>query len=114
MNKRLIAGLVVFILVMGLVLWVLGIIPTVYHPWHGGCGTSLNDPRWKIIDARDKWDRSWQGKMPIELYGKVVDENEQPVAGAKIELSLTDFISCRKHSEDDNVRREWAFLHCRC
>ena len=90
MNKRLIAGLVLFILVMGCALWVQGIIPTVYPPWHGGRGTSLNDPRWKIADARDKWDRSWEGKMPIELYGKVVDEKEQPVAGAKVDLGWTD------------------------
>ncbi len=32
----------------------------------------------------------WQWKMPISFYGKVVDENGQPVEGAEIHFSWTD------------------------
>lgn len=51
---------------------------------------NLEDPRWKVRLERQKNDPLWQGKMAIEFYGKVVDEKDQPIAGAKIELSWTD------------------------
>jgi hypothetical protein len=68
-------------------------IPAVYPPWHGGPSKGLDDPRWKIVDERDKRDPAWQGKMPIEFYGKVVDEKGQPVVGAAVKFVWTDLSS---------------------
>jgi hypothetical protein len=61
-----------------------------YPRWEGGRSTNLNDPRWEIYKQRQKSDRAWQGKMPIEFYGKVVDENNQPVGDATAKFSWTD------------------------
>jgi hypothetical protein len=49
-----------------------------------------SDPRWKEVHAKDLVDQAWEWRMPINFYGRVVDENEQPVPGTKIELSWTD------------------------
>jgi len=64
--------------------------PSVYPPWRGGRSTSLDDPRWKIRRERQKRDPFSEGKMPIEFYGKVVDEKSQPVADATVKFTWTD------------------------
>lgn len=61
-----------------------------YPRWEGGRSTDLNDPRWKILNERDRVDRAWRGKVEIEFYGRVVDENSQPVEGAMIHFSKGD------------------------
>lgn len=48
------------------------------------------DPRWVEWQRREKEDRMWQWKMPIKFYGKVVDENDQPVAEANINFDWND------------------------
>jgi uncharacterized GH25 family protein len=40
----------------------------------------------------DKLDPDFQWKMPIEFYGKVVDQFDQPVAGAEVELNWTTVV----------------------
>lgn len=49
-----------------------------------------SDPRWAITRQKDKSDHNWEWRMPIDFYGRVVDENDQPIAGASIEFSWTD------------------------
>lgn len=49
-----------------------------------------SDPRWAEVIAKDKTDKKWEWKMPINFYGKVVDQDGQPVSGAKIQFSWTD------------------------
>lgn len=61
-----------------------------YPPWHGGRATSLDDPRWAIRRERQKKDYYWEGKMPIDFYGKVIDEKNQPIAEATVYFSWTD------------------------
>ena len=48
------------------------------------------DPRWEIVRTKDKTDRNWEWRMPVNFYGRVVDENDRPIAGAKVDFSLTD------------------------
>ena len=55
-----------------------------------GAAYEPSDPRWKEVHAKDLVDQVWEWRMPINFYGRVVDENEQPVPGAKVELSWTD------------------------
>lgn len=50
---------------------------------------NLADPRWKGYEAKRKLDPSSEWRTPIEFFGKVVDEKEQPVAGALIEFAWT-------------------------
>jgi len=50
-----------------------------------------SDPRWKKRETKRRIDPQYEWKMPINFFGRVVDENEQPVPGARIELSWTDF-----------------------
>jgi hypothetical protein len=49
-----------------------------------------SDPRWKDVHAKDLVDQAWEWRMPINFFGRVLDENEQPVPGAKVELSWTN------------------------
>jgi hypothetical protein len=61
-----------------------------YPQWQGGRSTNLNDPRWKVRAERTKADPYWADKIEIEFYGKVVDENNQPVSGATAKFSKVD------------------------
>ena len=49
-----------------------------------------SDPRWKEVHAKDLVDKAWEWRMPINFYGRVVDENEQPVPGASIAAQWSD------------------------
>ena len=66
------------------------VLPSSYPRWEGGRSTGLGDPRWKIVNEREKLDRGWRGKIEIEFYGKVIDEKNQPVEGALIRFSIGD------------------------
>jgi len=48
------------------------------------------DLRWKEWNEKEAQDPFFQWKTPIEFYGKVVDENEQPIEGAVAEIIGTD------------------------
>lgn len=61
-----------------------------YPRWKGARSTGLNDPRWRVLNQREKIDPAWRGKVEIEFYGKVVDEKNLPIAGAMIKLSRGD------------------------
>ena len=49
-----------------------------------------SDPRWKRVKELEKTDKQWEWKTPIEFYGKVIDEKDQPVSGAKIHFVWND------------------------
>jgi len=49
-----------------------------------------SDPRWKEREVKRRIDPEYEWKMPINFFGRVVDENEQPVPSATVELSWTD------------------------
>ena len=49
-----------------------------------------SDPRWKEVRAKDLVDHAWEWRMPINFYGRVVDENEQPVSGASVVAQWSD------------------------
>lgn len=54
--------------------------------------TAEENAMWEWWDAMDKADPDFQWKMPIEFYGKVIDQFGQPVAGAEVELNWTTVI----------------------
>src|SRR3954471_8516233 len=35
-----------------------------------------SDPRWAIVREKDKAEPKWEWRMPINFYGRVLDENE--------------------------------------
>lgn len=47
-------------------------------------------PQWQEWRRRNKEDKKWEWKTPIAFYGRVVDQNNNPVAGAKVVVSWTD------------------------
>jgi len=47
-------------------------------------------PQWAEWRRRRKADSNFEWKMPINFWGKVVDQNDQPVRGAKIRFQWTD------------------------
>ena len=48
------------------------------------------DPKWIWWNEQMERDRNFEWKMPISFYGKVVDQDDQPVEGAKVVLQWTD------------------------
>jgi hypothetical protein len=48
------------------------------------------DPRWKAWHEKEKRDPDFEWKTPIAFYGKVVDEDGNPVQGAKLKIIGTD------------------------
>jgi hypothetical protein len=60
-----------------------------------------SDPRWAEVHAKDKTDPSWEWKMPIDFYGRVIDENEQPVSGAKVKAQWSNLSN--KGASDEEV-----------
>ncbi|MGC3989103.1 MAG: carboxypeptidase-like regulatory domain-containing protein [Chthoniobacteraceae bacterium] len=49
-----------------------------------------SDPRWKWYDKMLAKDRSFEWRMPISFYGKVIDQNGKPLDGAKIRFQWSD------------------------
>ena len=50
----------------------------------------MNDQRWPIYWKKREQDRAFEWKTPIEFYGKVVDQNEQPIPDAEVRMNWTD------------------------
>lgn len=48
------------------------------------------DPKWIWWNEQMERDRNFEWKMPISFFGKVVDQDDQPVEGAKVVLQWTD------------------------
>lgn len=49
-----------------------------------------NDPRWVWWNEQNARDPSFEWKMPISFFGRVIDENGNPVSSAKIQFTWTD------------------------
>ena len=54
--------------------------------------------RLQLLEVMKKADPNYDLKVPIEFYGKVLDQHDQPVVGAKIEIGLN--VSDDKGSND--------------
>ena len=61
----------------------------VYPRWTDGPGTGTADSRWKTVREREKIDPHWQGKMPIDFFGRVEDFDGTPIPGATISFEWT-------------------------
>jgi hypothetical protein len=48
------------------------------------------DPKWIWWNEQMERDRNFEWKMPISFYGKVIDQDNRPVEGAKVALQWTD------------------------
>ncbi|MBN8711680.1 MAG: carboxypeptidase regulatory-like domain-containing protein [Verrucomicrobia bacterium] len=48
------------------------------------------DPRWADRQSRREADPLYEWKTPIEFYGKVLDQDGSPVAGATVDVIWTD------------------------
>jgi hypothetical protein len=51
---------------------------------------SIGDPRWEWWKKMKKLDPKFEWKMPVNFYGKIIDQAAQPVQGAKIRFQWTD------------------------
>ena len=70
------------------------------HLQHADGVYEPGDLRWTWWNEMRKKDPEFEWKMPINFYGKVVDENDQPVVGAIITLRWTDLSPDGSSSED--------------
>lgn len=60
------------------------------------------DPRWEERRLREKVEPGYEWKLPIQFYGRAVDEREVPVAGAKVWFQWSD-LTPEGASEDETV-----------
>ena len=49
-----------------------------------------NDPRWPIYWKKREQERAFEWKTPIEFYGQVVDQNEEPIHDVEVSMNWTD------------------------
>src|SRR4030095_784290 len=56
----------------------------------GGAYEGLSDPRWKWWNTMRKVDPSFEWKVPINFYGRVVDQDNLPVPGATVRFVWND------------------------
>jgi hypothetical protein len=68
-----------------------------------------SDPRWAIVREKDKSDRNWEWRMPINFYGRVLDENEHAVVAAKVHAQWSDFSANGASSEESLTDAQGVF-----
>ena len=64
--------------------------PLTYEVPSKGEYQGQSDPRWPWWHAMEKQDPSFEWKMPISFFGKVVDRDGQPVADANVRYGWND------------------------
>ena len=74
----------------------------------GPKNSKFSSPQWQEWKQRNADDSKWEWKVPIKLYGQILDQNDNPVEGAKVTLSWTDLsvkgVSLREISSDGHGR----------
>lgn len=96
MNNKQVSIAVLGVLILGVLAWWLwsspkGASPLVGYPqMAGGKCEGVNDPRWAKTKILDKIDPSWQGRVRIKFYGKIIDQNNKPIEGAEASFTWTD------------------------
>ena len=50
-----------------------------------------SDPRWAKRQHLSEWDHNADWKTPFSFYGRVVDENNIPIVGAKVHLTWNNY-----------------------
>jgi Carboxypeptidase regulatory-like domain len=67
--------------------------PNRYEPPIKGEYRGESDPRWEWWRAMEKQDPKFEWEMPINFYGKVVDQDNKPIAGAAVKFVWNDMSS---------------------
>ncbi len=69
--------------------------PTIYAQMPAADPNNYNPnlPQWKEWRRRSATDPKWEWKVAIVFYGRVLDQNDQPVGSANISMSWTDLSS---------------------
>lgn len=75
-------------------------LPKIVQPYARTPMLNLTDPRWKEYEAKRKLDPSAEWRTPIEFFGKVIDERNQPVAAAEVEI---EWVGTREKYGGDGV-----------
>jgi hypothetical protein len=77
--------------------------PEIVQPFARTPYLGLKDPRWVERRRLREEDPAYQWRTPIEFFGMVIDEKNQPVAGAEIEYSWNGTIE--KYGKDGVVHK---------
>jgi hypothetical protein len=77
--------------------------PEIVQPFARTPFLGLKDPRWVERRRLRVEDPAYQWRTPIEFFGKVIDEKEQPVAGAEVEYSWNGTVE--KYGNDGVVHK---------
>lgn len=71
---------------------------TVNAPTTPDLSVYRTDPKWIWWNKQSERDRNFEWKMPISFYGKVIDQDDQPLEGVEVILQWTD-MSAKGSSE---------------
>jgi hypothetical protein len=74
--------------------------PLAHKPPIKGEYQGESDPRWQWWHAMEKHDPAFEWKAPINFYGKVVDQNDEPLAGATVKFVWNDISSTGSSYEE--------------
>ncbi len=94
--------------------------PEIIQPYAKTKLLGLKDPRWKKYNEEYAKDRTYEWKTPIEFFGKVIDENNKPVANAAVEAQWVgleetrDGVGKKKLSSDINGKITITGLKGKC
>ena len=58
---------------------------------------ALLEARLKLLEEMRKGDANYKLKVPIEFYGRVLDQHDKPVIGAKVEIRLNSINGITNH-----------------
>jgi hypothetical protein len=59
-------------------------------------------PQWQEWKRRKEVDGNWEWKMPINFWGQVLDQNNQPVSGAMIRYGWNDMKGSNERFDESN------------
>ena len=79
------------------------VVPEIVQPYAKTPMLGLADPRWKEYKAKRKIDPSAEWRTPIEFFGKVIDEQNQPVADANVDI---EWVGTSEKYGNDGVARK--------
>jgi len=80
------------------------VTPLVYEVPSKGKYQGMGDPRWKWWKDMENRDPAFEWKMPIDFWGKVVDQDGRPVPRAKVRYGWNSTNGSNERFEESNAQ----------
>jgi hypothetical protein len=78
--------------------------PLTYQAPVKGKYQGTTDPRWEWWKQMERRDPKFEWKMPIKFYGKVVDQDGQPISGVRIRYGWNDISGSNERFDQSDAQ----------